>query len=84
MTGVLEGVTVLQLPSGIAGAMAGMLLADNGADVIVVEGGEQGPISCRTVFGPQNHRPRRKTSASLPPRLFAFQKTRRGSRRVEA
>ena len=50
MTGVLDGVTVLQLPSGIAGAMAGMLLADNGADVITVEGGDHGPIWCRTVW----------------------------------
>ncbi len=50
MTGVLDGVTVLQLPSGIAGAMAGMLLADNGADVIAVEGGEPEPIWCRTVW----------------------------------
>ena len=50
MTGVLDGITVLQLPSGIAGAMAGMLLADNGADVIAVEGGDHGPIWCRTVW----------------------------------
>jgi crotonobetainyl-CoA:carnitine CoA-transferase CaiB-like acyl-CoA transferase len=50
VTGVLDGVTVLQLPSGIAGAMAGMLLADNGADVITVEGGDHGPIWCRTVW----------------------------------
>ena len=50
MTGVLDGITVLQLPSGIAGAMAGMLLADNGADVITVEGGDHGPIWCRTVW----------------------------------
>ena len=51
MSGVLDGVTVLQLPSGIAGAMAGMLLADNGADVVTVEGaGDPGPIWCRTVW----------------------------------
>jgi crotonobetainyl-CoA:carnitine CoA-transferase CaiB-like acyl-CoA transferase len=30
--------------------MAGMLLADNGADVIAVEGGDHGPIWCRTVW----------------------------------
>jgi crotonobetainyl-CoA:carnitine CoA-transferase CaiB-like acyl-CoA transferase len=60
MTGVLSGVSVLQLPSGIAGAMAGMLLADNGADVLLAEpddgdmnagdGGANSPISCRTVW----------------------------------
>ncbi|HKE75640.1 MAG TPA: CoA transferase [Acidimicrobiales bacterium] len=33
MTGVLDGVTVLDLSSGVAGPIAGMLLADNGAAV---------------------------------------------------
>ena len=50
MTGVLDGITALELPSGIAGAMTGMLLADNGADVVKVEGGDPGPISCPTVW----------------------------------
>ncbi len=34
---VFRGVTVVELPTGVAGAMAGMLLADHGADVIKVE-----------------------------------------------
>lgn len=37
MTGVLGGVRVLDLSRGIAGPMATMLLADQGADVVVVE-----------------------------------------------
>jgi crotonobetainyl-CoA:carnitine CoA-transferase CaiB-like acyl-CoA transferase len=37
MASVLEGVKVLDLSSGIAGPVAGMLLADHGADVVKVE-----------------------------------------------
>ena len=37
MASVLEGVRVLDLSSGIAGPVAGMLLADHGADVVKVE-----------------------------------------------
>src|SRR5690348_13459941 len=37
MASVLEGVRVLDLSSGVAGAVAGMLLADHGADVVKVE-----------------------------------------------
>lgn len=37
MTGVWDGIKVLDLSSGIAGPIVGMLLADNGADVIKVE-----------------------------------------------
>jgi crotonobetainyl-CoA:carnitine CoA-transferase CaiB-like acyl-CoA transferase len=50
MTGVLDGIAVLEMPAGVAGAMAGMLLADNGADVIKVEGVHRGPIWCPTVW----------------------------------
>jgi crotonobetainyl-CoA:carnitine CoA-transferase CaiB-like acyl-CoA transferase len=37
MAGVLDGVTVLDLSWGVAGPMAGMLLADNGASVTRIE-----------------------------------------------
>ena len=40
MTGVLDGITVLDLTQGIAGPMAGMLLRDHGAAVTRVETGE--------------------------------------------
>ena len=37
MASVLDGVKVLDLSSGIAGPVAGMLLADHGADIVKVE-----------------------------------------------
>src|SRR6476659_7716992 len=37
MTGVLDGLTVLDLTQGIAGPVAGMLLADHGAHVTQIE-----------------------------------------------
>ncbi len=37
MTSVLDGIRVLDLSSGIAGPVAGMLLADHGADVAKIE-----------------------------------------------
>jgi crotonobetainyl-CoA:carnitine CoA-transferase CaiB-like acyl-CoA transferase len=37
MTSVLDGVRVLDLSRGIAGPIAGMLLADHGADVVKIE-----------------------------------------------
>ena len=37
MTGVLDGLTVLDLTQGIAGPVAGMLLADHGAQVTKIE-----------------------------------------------
>src|SRR3954469_2772106 len=37
MTSVLDGIRVLDLSSGIAGPVAGMLLSDHGADVVKIE-----------------------------------------------
>ena len=37
MTGVWDGIVVLDLSWGIAGPMATMLMADNGADVVKIE-----------------------------------------------
>src|SRR3954454_24160676 len=37
MTSVLDGIRVLDLSSGIAGPVTGMLLADHGADVVKIE-----------------------------------------------
>src|SRR5688572_17276312 len=37
MAGVLSGIKVLDLSWGIAGPMAGMLMADHGADVVKIE-----------------------------------------------
>lgn len=53
MASVLAGIRVLELPSGVAGAMAGMLLADNGAEVIKIEPPDDAPAlppHCRTVW----------------------------------
>ena len=54
MGAVLDGISVVDLSHGIAGAMATMLLADNGADVIAVEpaGGRSfAPYGGRPVWG---------------------------------
>jgi crotonobetainyl-CoA:carnitine CoA-transferase CaiB-like acyl-CoA transferase len=43
MTGVLDGVRVIEVHGGTAGAIAGMLLADHGAEVVKVEPPEGDP-----------------------------------------
>ena len=43
MTGILDGVRVLDLSSGIAGPITAMLLSDHGADVVRVEAPDRGP-----------------------------------------
>ena len=45
MTSVLEGVTVLDLSRGIAGPIATMLLADNGAAVTRIESPKPDPFA---------------------------------------
>src|SRR5947209_1579082 len=45
MTGVLSGLTVLDLSWGVSGPAAAMFLADNGADVIRVERPEADPFA---------------------------------------
>src|SRR5688572_31209838 len=45
MTSVLEGITVLDLSHGVAGPIATMLLADNGAAVTRIESPEPDPFA---------------------------------------
>src|SRR3954466_14259042 len=64
MTGVLDGVTVLDLTTGIAGPVAAMLLADHGAAVTKIE--PPGGDPTRTFSGAQVWH-RGKRSAVLDP-----------------
>jgi crotonobetainyl-CoA:carnitine CoA-transferase CaiB-like acyl-CoA transferase len=43
MTGILDGVRVLDLSTGIAGPITAMLLSDHGADVVRVQSPDRGP-----------------------------------------
>ena len=64
MTGVLDGIDVLDLTTGIAGPMTGMLLGDHGARVTKIEppGGDQ----TRTFSGAQVwHRGKRSAVLDL-------------------
>ena len=61
MTGVLDGVTVLDLTTGIAGPVAGMLLADHGAQVTKIE--PPGGDPTRAFSGPQGRGDRTRRCA---------------------
>ena len=64
MTGVLDGVTVLDLTTGIAGPMTAMLLADHGAQVTKIE--PPGGDPTRTFSGAQVwHRGKRSAVLDL-------------------
>jgi crotonobetainyl-CoA:carnitine CoA-transferase CaiB-like acyl-CoA transferase len=68
MTGVLDGITVLDLTSGIGGPMATMLLADHGARVTKLEppGGDPGRHSGWACSGAQVwHRSKRSAELDL-------------------
>lgn len=52
VAGALDGVTVVDLTSGVAGAYAGKLLADLGAQVILVEPAAGSPLRARPPFAP--------------------------------
>jgi crotonobetainyl-CoA:carnitine CoA-transferase CaiB-like acyl-CoA transferase len=62
MTGILEGVRVLDLSTGIAGPMTAMLLADHGADVVRVEPPGGDPERERAVVW---HRGKRRVAVDL-------------------
>src|SRR5215203_3454519 len=43
MTGILDGVRVLDLSTGVAGPITAMLLSDHGADVVRIEAPDRAP-----------------------------------------
>ena len=68
MTGVLDGINVLDLTTGVGGPMATMLLADHGARVTKIEppGGDPGRTSGWTASGAQVwHRSKRSAELDL-------------------
>ncbi len=62
MTGILAGVRVLDVSTGIAGPMTAMLLADHGADVVRVEPPGGDPERDRAIVW---HRGRRRVAIDL-------------------
>jgi crotonobetainyl-CoA:carnitine CoA-transferase CaiB-like acyl-CoA transferase len=76
VTGPLDGIRVLDLSSGIAGPLAGMLLADFGADVIKVEAPSGDPARSLPGFAVWNRNKRSiiidESSSAARPRLQEF------------
>ena len=64
MAGILEDIRIVDMSDGIAGAVAAMLLAESGADVVLVEPPEGNPLRTQAGFRTW-HRSKRSVLADL-------------------